>query len=449
MSLTDKLNEMFEIDAASINKRLVQMAKSFGGKVYLVGGAVRDELLGKESKDLDYLVTKVTLEDLAKHLQNVIPGAKVSEVGASFGIIKVALGKDEFDFAIPRADIDRENVKTDPNIPVEQDLMRRDFTINALAKDLETGQIISPEGQDGVGDLKNKLIRAVGDPNKRFQEDPLRMLRALQFASRFGFTIEPNTLEAMANLRDSLRSVSAERFYEEFAKGWTKGNADTETFFALLNKSGIGRVMFGDDFKPVPINTKALGKEGFIIQAINAFLDGGDYQKIILKTDEQDVLKLSKVFASVIQGKSKIDPSFIKTISKMGKSFPLIQKAFSVRDGSTRGVMGGELNKLLSKPLIPKLEAGKSESWELPVLGGELMQMAEELGIPLKGKAISETVLKLIEAYQTGTITLQDSDEKNKEEVKKFLSTILKEEYVKDADKIDILKNRINNILYK
>jgi tRNA nucleotidyltransferase (CCA-adding enzyme) len=193
MSLTDKLNEMFEIDPASINKRLVDMAKSFGGKVYLVGGAVRDELLGKESKDLDYLVTKISLEDLSKLLPKVIPGAKISEVGQSFGIVKAALGKDEFDFAIPRADVDRENVKTDPNIPVEQDLMRRDFTINALAKDLETGQIVSPEGQDGVADIKNKIIRAVGDPVQRFKEDPLRMLRALQFASRFGFDIDPES----------------------------------------------------------------------------------------------------------------------------------------------------------------------------------------------------------------------------------------------------------------
>jgi hypothetical protein len=133
----------------------------------------------------------------------------------------------------------------------------------------------------------------------------------------------------------------------------------------------------------------------------------------------------------------------------MGKYFPLIEEAFSIRDGSTRGVLGGSIKKLLSKPLIPKQEAGTNNSWELPILGGELMQMAEEMGFPLKGKAISETIMKMIEAYQTGTLKLQDSDEKNKEEIKNFLSSTLKEEYVKDADKIEILKNRLSNILYK
>lgn len=448
-SFNRQMNEVFETDVNSLNKRLVQAANEWGGKVYLVGGAVRDELMGKESKDYDYLLTKITLEDLAKKLTQIIPGAKISEVGQSFGIVKASLGKDEFDFAIPRADIDRENVKTDPNIPVEQDLMRRDFTINALAKDLETGQIISPEGQDGVSDLKNKIIRAVGNPVERFREDPLRMLRALQFASRFGFTIDDQTLKAMSELRDSLRGVSAERFYEEFNKGWTKGNADTDVFFQLLSKSGIGRVMFGEHFKPVAIETKKYGDEGFIIQAICAFLEGGDYTKVILKTDEQDIIKLSRTFREVIKT-GKIDANFIKSISKMGRYFPLIVTAFGAYDSRTRGTLMSHLNDLLSKPLIPKVEAGTSNVWELPVLGGDIMKMAEELGKPLKGKAISDTILSLIGAYQSGKLKLAETDEQNKEEIKKYLSEVLlKETVVVEQQRIDSLKTRLNNILYK
>ena len=133
-NITQRLDEMFETDVASFDKKLIEIAKSVGGKAYLVGGAVRDELMSKNSKDRDYCLTKIPLEKLAKKLQHFIPEAKINEVGKSFGIIKLSIGHDEFDIAIPRTDIDRESVKTDPNVTIESDLSRRDFTINRTLK---------------------------------------------------------------------------------------------------------------------------------------------------------------------------------------------------------------------------------------------------------------------------------------------------------------------------
>ena len=133
-NITQRLDEMFETDVASFDKKLIEIAKSVGGKAYLVGGAVRDEIMSKNSKDRDYCLTKIPLEELAKKLQHFIPEAKINEVGKSFGIIKLSIGHDEFDIAIPRTDIDRESVKTDPNVTIESDLSRRDFTINRTLK---------------------------------------------------------------------------------------------------------------------------------------------------------------------------------------------------------------------------------------------------------------------------------------------------------------------------
>lgn len=446
--LNKQLNEIGGTSVSSVIPKLITMAKTFGGKIYLVGGAVRDELLGKEAKDYDFLITKITLPELAKKLQAVLPGAKINEVGQSFGVIKMSFGDDEFDFAIPRADVDRENVKTDPNIPVEEDLMRRDFSIGAMAKDLETGEIINAPGVDGQSDLKQGIIRAVGNAEARFSEDPLRMLRAIQFSARFGFTIAPDTLKAIKENVDLLEGVSADRFYEEFNKAWTKGNADAEVFFNLLEQTRLGVVMFGQDFNPIAIdNKKFVGHKRFLSQCIAAFLNGGDYTKVILKTDEQDMIKVARWFKQTID--KGLDYNSIKSVAKFGHYFPIIRDTFIVIDDRSVGPLSTGICKLLEKPLIPKIQGDKQESWELPITGGELIEFAKELGIELKGKMISEITLKLIQAYQEDKLSVSNNQKDDKDRVQNALKTLLNENIVKDATRLEILTKRMNNILYK
>lgn len=192
-----------------------------GAELFLVGGAVRDAVLKRETKDYDFVVRGVQ----ARHVQEFLGTAGiVNLVGRTFGVYKFVpeMGYDEFkangmealDIALPRTehswgtggyrDVE---VQSDHELPIEKDLGRRDFTINAMAAKLKYTEIQSPEGRRldleisdpyrGMKDIETKIIRAVGDPQTRFNEDYTRMLRGLRFACELGFTIEPTTLEAL------------------------------------------------------------------------------------------------------------------------------------------------------------------------------------------------------------------------------------------------------------
>ncbi|MFH2035844.1 MAG: HD domain-containing protein [Candidatus Zixiibacteriota bacterium] len=213
------------------------------GKLYEVGGAVRDKMLGRDItiKDRDYLVCGIPYLDLSKILKQY---GQVDLVGKSFGVIKFTQyrkdNKYTFDLSLPRKEFSTGHghkdfsVTFDPDLDVADDLLRRDFTINAMAVSLETDQLIDPYG--GQVDLKNKLIRMVS-PNS-FPEDPLRMLRAIQFSARFEFEIEPGTYQAIIDNAELIKTVSAERVSEELNKLLTL--ADRPSIgFRLMHKTGI------------------------------------------------------------------------------------------------------------------------------------------------------------------------------------------------------------------
>ncbi len=191
-----------------------------GGEVYLVGGSVRDFLLNIPHKDYDILVRKLSSADLIRALK---PVGQVKEVGKSFGVIKFRPREDfdqEFDIALPRIEKSTGSghrdfeVDFNSDIPVEQDLARRDFTINAMALELATGKIIDPFG--GQNDLRDKKIRQVF--LQAFEEDPLRLMRAVQFAARFDLQIETETAASMRTHAPLIKTVSSERIIEEIRK---------------------------------------------------------------------------------------------------------------------------------------------------------------------------------------------------------------------------------------
>lgn len=211
--------------ATALSADVRDAIKQKGGKIYQIGGAVRDEILGKVSKDLDLLVVGIELDELSRVLK---PFGKVNLVGKAFGILKfVPEGEtEEVDISIPRVDSKSTGkghkdfeVKLGKGITLQQDQLRRDFYINALAKDIDTGEVIDVE-RKGMTDIKNKEIRMISPV--AFEEDPLRMLRAVQFAARFGFKIESETFKEIKKNARSISTVSAERFQEEFRKMFTK-----------------------------------------------------------------------------------------------------------------------------------------------------------------------------------------------------------------------------------
>lgn len=195
------------------------------GRMYEVGGCVRDSLMRRrvDAKDRDYLVCGVSLDRLQTLLGKY---GRVDLVGKSFGVIKFTPHDDAvrpsptYDVSLPRKEMStglhhREfDVEFDPSLPVESDLARRDFSINAMARSLSDDTIIDPF--DGRADLERGLIRMVNP--QAFAEDPLRMLRAVQFAARFEFTIEDATYRALLDNVDLIASVSPERIAEELNK---------------------------------------------------------------------------------------------------------------------------------------------------------------------------------------------------------------------------------------
>lgn len=189
------------------------------GQIYEVGGTLRDALLGLPHKDKDLLVTGIPLEEL---LQLLSQYGHVQKVGKSFGVIKFQPkdANSEFDIALPRIEKSTGSghrdfqVDFDPFIPVEQDLARRDFTINAMARNLQSGEIIDPF--HGQKDLESKLLKMVF--KNTFREDPLRLLRGIQFAARFQFNFDSDTLAEMKQDSALIKTVSAERVIEEIRK---------------------------------------------------------------------------------------------------------------------------------------------------------------------------------------------------------------------------------------
>jgi tRNA nucleotidyltransferase (CCA-adding enzyme) len=193
------------------------------GRIYEVGGVVRDRLLSKSiaTKDCDYLVTGVEYDELSHLLKQ---HGRVDLVGRSFGVIKYTQYTDgeghTFDLTLPR----REHstgwghkefaVSFDPSLPVEEDLVRRDFTVNAMAVALDNNELIDP--LNGRLDLENRQLRMVYPTS--FEDDPLRMLRAVQFAARFNFMIEPDTFRAIRKNAGLIETISAERIAEELNK---------------------------------------------------------------------------------------------------------------------------------------------------------------------------------------------------------------------------------------
>src|SRR3989441_3156914 len=212
----------------------VRALQQQGARVYTVGGTVRDELLGHPRHDLDLLVTGLPQKVLISRLR---PYGRVQLTGRAFGVIKfLPHGSDgpPIDVALPRTEISTGTghrdfaVTFDHTLPVETDLGRRDFTINAMAIDLADGHLLDPFG--GYGDLQRHLLRQVS--MLAFPEDPLRMLRGIQLAARFELYIEPVTRDAMRLHAATITTVAPERIAEELRK-LLQARAPSQGFVAM------------------------------------------------------------------------------------------------------------------------------------------------------------------------------------------------------------------------
>ena len=213
-SLVTLAGERYEPD---IPGRLLSIAEDIrraGGRAFLVGGWVRDALLGRDCRDYDIEVYDLTQDELVPILKKY---GRTNLVGKAFGVIHLAMKGLSLDFSFPRTESKVGYghrgfvVHTDEKLSFKEAALRRDFTINAMGMELPELTLCDPYG--GIDDLKKGLLRHVGPA---FVEDSLRILRGVQFASRFALTLAPETVELCRTL--SLADLSVERLFEEFKK---------------------------------------------------------------------------------------------------------------------------------------------------------------------------------------------------------------------------------------
>ena len=230
-SIVTLAGETFEPD---LPKRLLSIAheiREAGGRAFLVGGWVRDALLGKDCRDYDVEVYDLTQDELVPILKKY---GRTNLVGKAFGVIHLAMKGLSLDFSFPRTESKVGYghrgfvVHTDEKLSFKEAALRRDFTINAMGMELPELTLCDPYG--GIDDLKKGLLRHVGPA---FVEDSLRILRGVQFASRFALTLAPETVELCKTL--SLADLSIERLFEEFKKWLLKPGKPSKGLRAFVD----------------------------------------------------------------------------------------------------------------------------------------------------------------------------------------------------------------------
>ena len=210
---------------------VIREIRKRGYEAYLVGGCVRDMVMGLEPADYD-IATSARPEEI----MTIFP--RTVSIGAQFGVILVIYRGHPFEVATFRSDeayIDGRRPTGVVFTDARQDVLRRDFTINGLLYDPLTNQVI--DYVNGQVDIRAKLVRAIGDPHARFEEDKLRIMRAVRFGARFGYQIENETWKAVCAMAGKIHQVSSERVREELSRILIEGQAARG--FSLLHESGL------------------------------------------------------------------------------------------------------------------------------------------------------------------------------------------------------------------
>ena len=347
-------------------KKIYKLFKKNRKQLFIVGGAVRDAILGKNPKDFD-LATDAKpdeVEAIAKQ-----GGFKTVDVGKSFGVVIV----NGHEIATFRKDIGKgRRPDAVDYTDISGDVRRRDLTINALFYDLGRGEIVDLVG--GIADLKKKQIRTVGDPIERFDEDPLRKLRAVRFSASVGGRMHKDTWYALKKNPD-ISGVSSERIRDEFIKGLRKAYMPKK-YLKMLKELG----MFEQIFPGLSINNTFSNTNEYIVQLAN-LLQNENINTVYKKLHQfkyttqeiRDVIHLLKlrdfnsddiVIIKKEQANTKLTPKQVKmwsSICGMGNKMWKIWKfklSVTARDAISQGLKGkdiGDYIKQKESELISKI----------------------------------------------------------------------------------------------
>lgn len=238
MKLVEKLKP-FQSELLDFAREVVLELRNAGHKAFCVGGCARDTLLGIEPMEYD-ITTSATPEEVSEIFPHTVP------IGVSFGVMLVITGKYQFEVATFRKDQSysdgRHPDKVIYSSQEQEDVLRRDFTINGMLYDPIKEEVI--DYVNGLSDIKKKIVQTIGDPYERFNEDKLRMMRAIRFSSRYNFELNLDTLRAIEKLAADITQVSSERIRDEIIKIISQSNPGHG--LNMLSVSGLLKYILPD-----------------------------------------------------------------------------------------------------------------------------------------------------------------------------------------------------------
>ena len=358
-------------------QEILKLAKA-GFEVYLVGGCVRDHLLSRPIKDFD-IITTATPDEGLKVYPNAITLAK------KFGVLRVPVGDGEFlDVATARKD----GPYTDQRHPdyveyssVMDDLKRRDFTVNALLYDIDKDEVVDMVG--GLLDLQNKVLKAVGKAEERFQEDPLRIWRGVRFQVKLGFKLEAETKLAMQKLVSLASTPSKERIYTELKESCL---VDSSKTVDILNELGL-MDYFKPNFKTQPVGD--FSWEEFLLFAFEEVSSKEMVKKLSLTKDE---VKFVEKFKPLLEKVSKFGTLSLKEKNRL-KYHPSKNSLVSFLLKVGRKLPNFNYESKLSYQMFDRLQTSATELMNLGLVGGAISTTQKEL----MEKVLSEEITSVEE----------------------------------------------------
>lgn len=356
-----------------------------GHELYLVGGAVRDHLLGKKPKDFD-LATEMQPDAVIKMLsEDGRFRVQDDPKGKQFGVVLVNDDEGhEYEIATFRTDVGEGRRPDEVQFTtIDEDVKRRDLTINALFYDLDSGEVVDYVG--GIDDLKNGVIRTVGKPADRFREDKLRVMRVLRFAGRLGADIDAETAKAIKDDPD-LHQVSPERIHDEFTRGISSAK-DPKHYLGMVEDLGL----FDQVFPGLEVGKQYLDTPDSTMQMVSLLRDNKpkDIQRVLheMKYAKDEINKL--LFLLKMRDLSP------EEAVKLKKAYRNLQNTTGVEMNPSDVL---EAREALDSPGRQETEAFVNFAEAPPALTGkELVQRGMKKG-PEMGKAIARAEREAYEA---------------------------------------------------
>ncbi len=381
---------MVRIELPKDVRHIINVLMENGYEAYAVGGCVRDSILGRTPGDWDITTSALPMQVKALFRRTV-------DTGIQHGTVTVMLGKNGYEVTTYRIDGKYEDSRHPKSVEftfnLVEDLKRRDFTINAMAYNDEHGIV---DAFDGMGDLKRRIIRCVGKAHDRFDEDALRILRAVRFSAQLGFGIEDDTAKAARELAPTLVKISRERIHTELNKLLLSGNPD---YFSVVYDLGVMKIIIPelenidahklDKIKHFIKKTSAVLPERYA--ALLSCVDADTAGRILkgLKLDNATILMAAKLVKYYNMNPVVSEAAVRHYINEVGENDALRIVDFNI------SICGSELNKGytdMRKICVMVKERGDcTELRNLKISGRDLM----EAGFPA-GKQLGEILQKLL-----------------------------------------------------